>query len=404
MNNIDAVITGMGCLCAAGTDLESVWRSMAAGIGRPNLAVGLEAGIKRLSPVFEVPWTKNLADKLNLNFEGPPTVARTRCVDFFLHALDEALTQAGLTTESLRGKRVGVAVGTTVGCTLNNESFYRDFKNGLNPELDAIHRFLSNNPAPYLSEALHLRGPVSTINNACTSGVDAVGQGMEWINDGLCDIVIAGGTDELSRIPYLGFSSLMNTSESPCKPFDVQRDGLNLGEGAGLLILESKSAALKRGAQILLEVAGYGTSTDAHHPTAPHPQGIGLEAAIRRALGELNPQVIRFINAHGTATPANDKVEGSTFARIFGSNIPVFGTKGYTGHTLGAAGAVEAVFTGQGLITGKIPPTAGFETPDPECLIIPTQAVTDVSGHYALSTSLAFGGNNSALVLKVYHD
>jgi 3-oxoacyl-[acyl-carrier-protein] synthase-1/3-oxoacyl-[acyl-carrier-protein] synthase II len=389
-------ITGMGCLCAAGANLGTAWDTMMSGVSRPHSPTKFQAGIKRPSPVFEVVVPPGGTTGIHLSRDIP----MTPCVYFFLLALEQALKQAGLSAADLRGKRVGVCVGTTVGCTLNDEAFYRDFKSGLKPNLAAIERFLANNPALYLNEALELRGPASTINNACSSGADAVGQASEWLSDGLCDIAIAGGTDELSRIPYLGFSSLLNTSSSPCRPFDAKRDGLNLGEGAGVLILEPKTSADKRGVQILAEIAGYGACTDAFHPTKPHPQGVGLERAIRRALGSIDPADICFINAHGTATAANDEVEGSTFARIFGKDVTVFGTKSYTGHTLGAAGAIEAIFTAMGLITGKIPPTAGFSEPDPACVITPTTEITEIKGNRALSTSLAFGGHNSALLIK----
>ncbi len=397
MSDSDSVISGMGCICAAGDDLAGVWGEMTAGHFYPSSPSGLKADIKRLSPVFVAPAVRK---------NGVVALAGadneiTRCVLFFLTALAEALAQAGLNGEDLRGQRVGVCAGTTVGCTLNNEQFYREFRQGKQPELMAIDRFLANNPSQYVRAALDLHGPVSTINNACTSGVDAIGQAREWIADGLCDMAIAGGTDELSRIPYLGFSSLLNTSESPCRPFDLKRDGLNLGEGAGVVIMESSAHARARGAKALVEVTGYGTCGDAYHPTAPHPQGVGLEQAIRSALGRIAPEEVSFINAHGTATTANDQVEGSTFARVFGPQVTVFGSKGYTGHTLGAAGAIEAIFIAQALLSGEIPVTVGFSEPDPACVITPTRSLTNVSGYYALSTSLAFGGNNSALLLKL---
>jgi 3-oxoacyl-(acyl-carrier-protein) synthase len=397
MSDSDSVISGMGCFCAAGGDLASAWKEMTAGNSNPGSPAGLKAALKRLSPVFAAPaGSENKIAAL-----AGAGMEKTRCVFFFLTALAEALAQAGLDAADLRGQRIGVCVGTTVGCTLNDEQFYREFREGKEPGLMAIDRFLANNPAQYVSSALDLYGPVSTINNACTSGVDAIGQAREWISDGLCDMVIAGGTDELSRIPYLGFSSLLNTSELPCRPFDLKRDGLNLGEGAGVLIMERRAAASARGAKALVEVAGYGTCGDAYHPTAPHPQGLGLEQAIRRALGGIAPGEISFINAHGTATTANDQVEGSTFARVFGPQVTVFGSKGYTGHTLGAAGAIEAVFIAQGLLSGEIPATAGFSEADPGCAIVPTCSLTRVKGDFALSTSLAFGGNNSALLLKL---
>jgi 3-oxoacyl-(acyl-carrier-protein) synthase len=397
MSDSDPLLSGMGCVCAAGGDLASAWEEMSAGRSQPGAPAGLQPAIKRLSPVFAVApgWTEKISGWTTAGGQ------LSRCVLFFLKALSEALEQAELVADDLRGRRIGVCVGTTVGCTLNDEPFYAAFRQGQEPDVRAIDRFLANNPAQYVSSALDLYGPVSTINNACTSGVDAVGQAREWIRDGLCDMAIAGGTDELSRIPYLGFSSLLNTSESPCRPFDRKRDGLNLGEGAGVLVLESRGSARARGAKARIEVAGYGTCGDAYHPTAPHPEGLGLEQAIRSALGPVAPERVAFINAHGTATPANDQVEGNTLARIFGHRAAVFGSKGYTGHTLGAAGAIEAVFIAQGLLCGTIPPTAGFSEADPDCAIEPTRSLTRVSGGYALSTSLAFGGNNSAVLLKL---
>ncbi len=390
------VVTGLGSFSAAGAGREASWASMMAGVVRCDLPRRFSAAPLRKSPVFEVPAAAWKRSAIVLEAGA----ARTLCVEFLLAALDEALAQASLRPDDLRGGRVGISIGTTVGCTLNDEDFYRDFKKGGRPGLSAIHRFLGNNPAPCLSRALNLRGPVSTIANACASGTDAVGQAMEWIQDGLCDLVIAGGTDELSRIPYLGFSSLLNTSERPCRPFDAGRDGLNLGEGAGVLIIEDRSAAEKRGARPLVEVGGYGCSTDAHHVTAPHPQGAGLERAVRQALGGRDPGRVAFINAHGTATVPNDVVEGTTLARLFGPAVPVVGTKSYTGHALGAAGALEAVFTVQGLLAGRIPGTAGFRDPDPACGIVPTREATAVRKTFALSTSLAFGGGNSAILFE----
>jgi 3-oxoacyl-(acyl-carrier-protein) synthase len=396
MNGRRPVITGMGCLCAAGSGLEQAWARMLAGVSTPHWPTKFRAETPRPSPVFEVAdgaWT-----------ESPIALRRgeerTRCVDYFLAALDEALAQAALSFDALRGRRVGVAVGTTVGCTLNDERFYREFRSGKSPELRAIRRFLTNNPAPVVSESLDLRGPVCTINNACSSGTDAIGQAVEWIADGLCEIVIAGGTDELSRIPYLGFSSLLNMSGHPSKPFDAHRDGLNLGEGAGVMIVENPASAERRGAAALVEVGGYGCAMDAFHVTAPHPQGLGLEQAIRQAMVGADPRDISFVNAHATATVPNDKIEGRTLARLFGPDVRVVGTKSYTGHTLGAAGALEAIFTAQGLLSGRIPATLGFQDSDPECGVVPTREVTDVRPTYAVSTSLAFGGNNSALVFN----
>ena len=390
------VVTGLGCLSAGGAGLESAWASMMAGVVSCGPPSRFQAAPARRSPIFEVSagaWTRS---RIVPETELP----RTLCVEFFLSALDEALAMADLRADSLRGRRIGVSVGTTVGCTLNDEEFYRAFKKGAEPDLAAIRRFLDHNPAPYVSRALDLRGPVSTINNACASGTDAVGQASEWIEEGICELVIAGGTDELSRVPYLGFSSLLNTSERPCRPFDAGRDGLNLGEGAGVLIIEARASAERRGVRPLARLGGYGCSADAHHMTAPHPGGAGLERALRQALSGRDPADISFVNAHGTATVLNDAVEGTTLARLFGSGVRVVGTKGYTGHALGAAGALEAVFTVQGLRTGTLPATAGFRDADPACAVIPTREATEVPKTYAVSTSLAFGGGNAAVLFE----
>ncbi|MDZ4200025.1 MAG: beta-ketoacyl synthase N-terminal-like domain-containing protein, partial [Kiritimatiellia bacterium] len=215
------------------------------------------------------------------------------------------------------------------------------------------------------------------------------------------DLAITGGADELNRIPLAGFKSLSVASDQPCAPFDLHRKGLNLGEGAGVLVLETAESAVRRGRSSRLRLLGYGSAADAHHLTAPHPEGAGLKRAIHAALRQAGvaPGDVAFVNAHGTATPDNDRVEGRVLKDIFGSDLRFYSTKGYTGHTLGAAGGIEAVFAAAGLLEGWIPGSAGFQTLDPEIGICPTLGKTAVTGRVALSTSLAFGGNNAALVL-----
>jgi 3-oxoacyl-(acyl-carrier-protein) synthase len=224
---------------------------------------------------------------------------------------------------------------------------------------------------------------------------------LNWLNQGYCDVAIVGGGDELSRIPICGFSSLSVFSHEPCRPYDRDRQGLNLGEAAGILILEREVAAQRRGVNASIFVAGYGAACDAHHLTAPRPDGSGLESAIGISLANagLQPGDVCFVNAHGTATRDNDKVEGGVLARVFGSGIQVISTKGFTGHTLGAAGAVEAVFTALALREGWIPASPGFENQDDEIPIGAVRERTGLVGCYALSTSLAFGGNNAAVVI-----
>jgi 3-oxoacyl-[acyl-carrier-protein] synthase-1/3-oxoacyl-[acyl-carrier-protein] synthase II len=313
-----------------------------------------------------------------------------------LIAVKEAIHQSGWEPQALKHQRVGVCIGSTVGCSMNNEPFYSDFKKGLHPDMGPIDRFLNNNPAALIARRYGLTGPSLTINNACASGTDAIGMACSWIRTGLCDIAIAGGADELCRVVYNGFVSLQVFSDEPCRPFDALRKGLNLGEGAGILILEKNTDKKPLG-----YVLGYGNACDAHHPTAPHPDGIGLRAAISQALHESGKQTsdIAFINAHGTATPDNDRVEGRVFGSLF-PQTPFLSTKGLTGHTLGAAGAIEAVLTLACLQRKEIPANIGFEIQDPEIGITPATRNTAISGTIALSDSLAFGGSNSVLILE----
>jgi len=314
--------------------------------------------------------------------------------------LEEALSGAGLPRD-LSGLRVGVCMGTTVASQLNDMDFYTAYRKTAEPPMEPVAAFLKGNLAEAVAGAVKAEGPCITVVNACSSSADAVGVGLGWLRSGACDLVIAGGGDELSRIPVCGFGSLSVFSHEPCKPYDRDRQGLNLGEGAGILIMEPESAARQRGARSPLCVAGYGAACDAHHLTAPRPDGSGLEAAIRASLDQagIAPESIGFVNAHGTATRDNDKVEGGVLARMFGPGIKVLSTKGFTGHTLGAAGALEAVFTALALREGWIPASAGFENRDDEIPIGAVRERTDLSARYAVSTSLAFGGNNASLVI-----
>ncbi|MBI4879581.1 MAG: beta-ketoacyl-[acyl-carrier-protein] synthase family protein [Planctomycetes bacterium] len=401
----EIVATGLGCISAAGGSVDAATAAMLAGerAPRPPLRFALDLG--RDLPVFEIDSDLAAATAARMQSAGVACVAPPS--DWFrtsrLAALAacEAIEQAGLDAGALRGARAGVAVGTTVGCTLNDEAFYRAWRQGSRPEPGPALRRLANNPALHLADLLGLDGPAATIANACSSGADAIGLGMAWLESGRCDVVLAGGSDELSRLTCLGFASLMIASERPCRPFDLKRDGLNLGEGAGMIVLETRAALeRRRGPRPLARLLGFGTAADAHHATAPHPEGRGLARAIQKALAQAGCAAARigFVNAHGTSTRDNDRVEGRVMKDVLAAGTPVVSTKAYTGHTLGAAGAIEAVFTIRALQDGRLPATAGFATPDPECAIVPTTRALEVEAEVALSNSLAFGGNNSVLL------
>ena len=329
-----------------------------------------------------------------------------RTVHLTLLAIAESLHRAGLTLFELQNKRVGIILGTTVGCTFHNEEYYVQWRDGQNPPSDALLRYLHSHLSSVVRDMLGLNGPTLVITNACASGTDAIGIAKSWLEYDKCDIVIAGGADELSRVACHGFKSLMLYSDQDCSPFDTGRKGLNLGEGAGVLVMQRQSDALQNRGKIYGRVLGYGTSGDAHHPTAPHPEGLGLQRAVASALQEsgLTVSDISFINAHGTGTPTNDLAETHAIAALgFKPDItPVVSTKGFTGHTLGAAGGVEAVYTLMALNDGKVQGTGGCKNLD-HALSFPALTESEecvLKGSVGISQSLAFGGSNSALVIE----
>jgi 3-oxoacyl-[acyl-carrier-protein] synthase-1/3-oxoacyl-[acyl-carrier-protein] synthase II len=389
MTGVDAVpVTGMGCLCAAGGTVAALSESLFS--GRRSVATREVRG--QAYPVFQLE-----AEALPRGyFSGPEC---KRCGLLAVQAAEEALRQAGLTTADLEGRRVGVCLGTTVGSAMNNEGFYRAFREEACPDIEPIRQFLQANPATMVAEAFALSGPCQTVTNACASGSVAIGHAASWIRAGICDLVLAGGADMLCNVIHAGFLSLMITDTEPCRPFDRERRGLNLGEGAGVVVLESGASARARGAPIQGRLLGYGNASDAFHISAPEPTGRGLQRALDQALGEagLNEQDISFINAHGTGTPENDRCEGNLFPRRF-PGVPFGSTKGFTGHTLGAAGGVEAVITLLCLQQQRIPANIGFSQPDPEIAGQPVAEVTAIQGEVGLSDSVAFGGNNAVLV------
>ncbi len=311
---------------------------------------------------------------------------------------------AGLDTATLATKRVGIALGTTVRCHFHDDDYYLAWKKGESHNQESMRRFLNENLAIAIQEILQCHGPTTVITNACASGTDAIGLGRSWLRQGLCDLVICGGADELSRLAFHGFSSLLLTSDTACKPFDQDRSGLNLGEGAGIVLLETDNSLSERKASPIGWLRGYGTSSDGYHPTAPHPEGKGLQQAINNALVDagISNNDIALINGHGTGTQANDLAETTALAKLGFKNTPLISSKGATGHTLGAAGGVEAVLTLHALKQGRTFGTVGCQHPDKNLPMRPVTVDEKVTlgGRIGLSHSLAFGGGNAALVLE----
>jgi 3-oxoacyl-[acyl-carrier-protein] synthase-1/3-oxoacyl-[acyl-carrier-protein] synthase II len=380
-------ITGVGCVSAAGIGHNDSTRRL--------LDEALPGGFEALLDPGESSYFKlRLEEQWCARFPGfhegeaPNLLA--------LLAIEDALDSAGIDSADLRRLRVGICLGSTTGGSNYQEEFATAYNTGKLPDPAPLMEYFRNNSAQFLARELGLRGPVQLVNNACTSGADAIGIGAAWLDANLCDVVLCGGTEIILMKICYGFRSLMLCSDRPCRPFDRNRDGLTLGEGAGVVILE-KAGSPRRPLAAML---GYGCGNDAHHPTTPHPEARGLALATRTALAQAGVPAgeVDFINVHGTATRHNDLAEG----RYIAANFPrarVVATKGVTGHTLGAAGALEAVFTVLSLSKGRLPASRGFGEVDPEIGVEPTRAIEE--GHYqcALSFSLGFGGINSVLCL-----
>lgn len=383
-------ITGMGLVSAAGDSLPDNLRTLASGspvpVSPPPFAT------EHTFPVFRCAVRPAIASAL------PPTASNSTALAF--QAACDALEAAGLTKEEMPFLRFGIVVGTSVGASLTFFDYYRELAAGNTPPLTSIHKYLDANPALALGDLFACPGPVQCVTNACSSGADAIGIGAGWIRSGLCDVVLAGGADPHSYVTYCGFSSLRLPSPEACRPFDARRSGLTLGEGAAFMVLESETARRKRSVPAQAFVAGYGTATDAYHLTAPHPKALGLVAAVDQAFAQAGASWddIAFVNAHGTATKTNDEAEAAFFAAHC-PRTPFIATKGATGHTLGAAGAIEAVFTAAYLAARELPPSPNFSEPDPALGVAPVSTATPVNGPFALSQSLAFGGNNSVLCI-----
>ncbi|MDR1656990.1 MAG: beta-ketoacyl-[acyl-carrier-protein] synthase family protein [Deltaproteobacteria bacterium] len=394
---MEALVSGIGCLCAAGRKVAEIW---------PNLTGGLNSSPSPPEKLLQLARKLNLGELTHPAFTVPndcfPDGIRHTSRDTLAlaeSAAREALAMSGLEIGQLSDDRSAVIVGSTVGNALHFLEDYAAFKQGLASSWAGFHDYFNCNPAVALAQILKIGGPSLTVGNACCSGSDAVGLGLEMIASGRCERVLAGGADALSLVPYIGFRRLMIYSDQACRPFDRDRRGLNLGEGAGFLVIESARALEKRKGRALAKLLGYAAAADAHHLTAPHPEATGIRKAIRSALRRsgLTPDSLAFVSVHGTATAENDRVEALAL-RSEAPDASVWALKGSTGHTLGAAGAVEAALSVAALDYGLLPRSYGFVTFDPALGLRPTELSQPITKSAAMSISLGFGGGNSALV------
>jgi 3-oxoacyl-(acyl-carrier-protein) synthase len=319
-----------------------------------------------------------------------------------LAAADEAIAGARLEDDDLAG--AAIFTGTTSSGILEGEEAFA----GVGPDDPRPeYRFFDDQyVAGALGRALarirHVGGPRVTISTACSSSANALVQACAAVEQGRLGVALVQGVDSLTRLTYHGFGSLALVSPSPCVPFDAKREGLTLGEGAACLVVEHPDRARARGAPVHCAVAGWSRNVDGHHITQPDPEGRGIEACVRASLAHarVEPGQVGHVNAHGTGTLQNDLVEGSVMARVFGRTVPVTSTKSYTGHTLGAAGALETLLCALGLGEGFVPATLGTREVDPALEVdVVTGTTRSVEAAAALTNSFGFGGNNCCVVL-----
>lgn len=376
------MITGLGVVSPLGAGVRAFWEA-------------LVAGRSAIAPIAGFP-ADDLTPRNAAEVGGAPLADPDRAGAFALRAAHEAVADAALA--GVAPERLGVALGTTLGGMRLFEAWVAA---GAAPPagLEGVPYYA---PAVRLARALGCRGPVATTQLACASGTHALALAADWVRDGRADVVLAGGTDLLCRFVVSGFNSLRATAET-ARPFDVERRGLVLGEGAAVLVVEEGGHAARRGARVRARLLGVGAAADGSHMTAPDRDGAGAARAMGAALADagLAAGAIQFVSAHGTGTVYNDAMEAAAIGRVFGAGVPVNSIKGAIGHTLGAAGALEAVACTLTLETGTVAPTAGLVTPDPACAgldLVRGEARRCAVG-VALSTSSGFAGANAALVL-----
>ena len=394
-------ITGAGVVTAIGQDLDSFWAGLVTGVSGISEIEGFPVGDLRVTRGGEI-------KKLRRDTPGAPPgdltrarrVVRCRTSRLLVHAAREALETAGLRGALPEPERVGVVIGTALG-GIDEASRALAAPGGLSKLVGSVY----DGPTRNLARWLGARGPVLTVTTACASGATSLGLAADLLRADQADVILAGGADVLCRFVQRGFNVLRSLTRDAVRPFDRRRSGLLLGEGAGLVVLERADAASRRGHRALGHLLGHASTADGAHITAPDPEGRGLELAVRAALEEagLGPDALDLVSAHGTGTPANDRVETEVLKRVLGRRvhaIPVNSIKAHLGHTMGAAATLEAIMCLLAGRHGQVPPTLNYGEGDPECdLDYVPNAARAWRPRVSLSTSLGFGGCNAALVL-----
>jgi 3-oxoacyl-[acyl-carrier-protein] synthase II len=404
------VVTGLGAITSIGHDVAAFWSSLIAG----------RSGIDRIRLFDPKDFASQIGAEVR-DWEAPlhmdPKEARRndRYTHFGYVAARQAVKDAALDMSREDGDRVGVIIGSGIGGMYTYESQLRVLAERGPRKVSpfTIPSLIGNMCAGLVAIDLGARGPNFGIVSACATGTHAIGEAAHAIRRGDVDVMVTGGSEaSITPFSYASFCAMkaMSTrNDEPsraCRPFDKGRDGFIMGEGAGILVLESLAHAQARGARIYCELAGYAATSDAHHITSPDPEGKGLSLAMRRAMlsGGVAPEEVDYINAHGTSTPYNDKFETLAIKKVFGDRarqIPISSTKSMTGHLLGAAGGIESVIAVKTIQTGMIAPTINLEEPDPDCDLdyVPNTARA-VPVRTVLSNNLGFGGQNAAIIFR----
>jgi len=414
--NRRVVITGLGLVCGVGNTAPEVWEKLISG------ASGMAPITAFDTTGFPVTFAAEVKNFDPLNFvEKKEARKMGRFIHFAFAATQEALAQSGLKITEEIADRVGVFIGSGIGgfevIEREHAILLKDGPRRISPFF--IPAAIVNMAAGQLSIRYGAKGPISATATACATSANSIGDSVRMILHGDADAMIAGGSEAaVTPLSVGGFASmraLSTRNEEPAKasrPFDKDRDGFVIGEGAGILILEELEFAKKRGAKILGEVIGYGMSADAHHMTGIAPEGAGAQRSMRAALkdAEITPDEVGYINAHATSTPAGDGNESRAIELVFGERalnhtLKISGTKSMTGHLLGGAGGLEAGITVMALLNQVIPPTINLENPDPECKLdyVPNKAIQH-NFDVALSNSFGFGGINATLIMRRWEE
>lgn len=387
------VITGVGIVAAPGRNVTEVWQAVASG------TCGLKPLTLFTAPRYgQIPVGEIQYDLTQL---GAP-LHSSRSDKLAWLAARDAIRDAKLNPAEC-GDRAGVLLGCSVGGSFESETFLINLlKRGvMRTRPTRYHECCS--AVDLVADAFGFFGPGMAVATACSSGALAIAAAAEMIQTGEADVMLAGGTDSLSRTTWSGFHSLLLVDSAGCRPFDASRNGMSFGEGAAVLVLESEASANKRGAHIIARLTGWGASCDAHHATQPHPDGAGALAAMTSALRRANlpAAAIDYVNAHGTGTRDNDLAEAKALKSLFGGRVPPFSsTKRIFGHALAASGALEAVVCIEALRRQQLPPNPGFSEPDPAIGLTPVPAARSASLTHVMSNSFGFGGNNAALIFS----